>query len=327
MVFKYVLAVIIAVSLVKIAFFPGGGKDSTTAEPGANFTDPVVQAEIGDLTASVTLDASVVQDSARQVQAEMTGTIERVNVKDGDTVAQGAVIARIRQETPVDAREVTDAEGNVTFVQQAPRVSTRDVTAPVAGTVDVQILKEQMVSVGDMIATVQPSSTSVVASLSPEQRYRLVNAPENATVELRNGPGSFTCTGVKITTGDPASSGTGPDSESTSTGDTTARVRCAVPEGVTVFPGLAGTIRLETGSVQGAMLLPTTAVQGTFESGTVWVTTGDEGAASATPTQVMLGLTDGKKIEIVSGIDETQQVLEFAPVARDGDVASDGAMG
>ena len=334
-VLKFVLAAVIAIALVKIAFFPAGSAATagTAAEPGADFTDPVVTPVRGDITASVTLDASVVQDAPRQTQAELAGEIDRVNVADGAEVAAGAVIARIRQEVPVDPREVTGPDGEVTFVPQAPRVTTRDVTAPVGGTVDVQVLKDQQVSVGDPIATVQPASTSVVAALTPEQRYRLVNAPADATVELRNGPGTFTCTGVTVTADaaapaatDPAAGDLGPTDPVGSA--PTARVRCAVPAEVTVFPGLAGTMRLDTGSAQDVLTLPTTAVQGTFESGTVWVSDGD-GVDAATATPVTLGLTDGKVIEITGGIEESTQVLEFAPVANPSDVETDdpNAMG
>lgn len=318
-VLKFLLAAIIAVALVKIAFFPADG--SLTADggevPGANFTDPTLTPTRGDITASVTLDASVTQDAAQEAKTSLAGAIQTLSVADGADVAAGAVLVRVRQETPVPPREVTDPDGSVRIVEQRPRVATADITAPVAGKVTLRVLKDQEVAVGDVIASVQPATNSVVATLTPEQRYRLIAAPTEATVTLRGGPGPFTCTGVTV--GTTTDSGGQGDGGTGGTGGTTASVRCAVPAEVTVFPGLSGQMALQTGAATGVLLLPTTAVQGLYATGKVWVV--DE-AGTQTPTDVTLGLTDGTQIEITGGLEEGTTVLQYAPVARE---ATDGA--
>lgn len=318
-VLKFLLAAIIAVALVKIAFFPADGSLTSDpgAVPGADFTDPTLTPTRGDITASVTLDASVSQDTAREAKTSLAGQVQTLSVADGADVAAGAVLLRVRQETPVAPREVRGPDGEVTFVEQRPRVTTADITAPVAGKVTLRVLKDQEVAVGDVVAAIQPATHSVVASLTPEQRYRLISAPTEATITLRGGPGPFTCTGVTVgaaapTGGQGGDGGGGGDASS-------ASVRCAVPAEVTVFPGLSGQMALQTGSATGVLLLPTSAVQGLYATGKVWVV--DDAGANAA-TDVTLGLTDGTMIEITGGLEEGQTVLQYAPVARE---VTDGA--
>lgn len=322
-VLKFLLAAVIAVSLVKIAFFPSDGSLSADqgVVPGADFADPTLTPTRGDITATVTLDASVVQDGAQEAKTSLAGTVQTLSVADGTDVAAGAVLARVRQETPVPPREVTAADGSVSLVEQRPRVATADITAPVGGKVTYRVLKDQDVAVGDVLASVQPATNSVAATLTPEQRYRLISAPGEATVTLRGGPGPFTCSGVSVGTAAPATAPDGPGG--TGGGDAAAAtVRCAVPGEVTVFPGLSGQMALQTGAATDVLLLPTTAVQGLYATGKVWVV---DDAGATTPTDVTLGLTDGTQIEITGGIEEGTTVLQYAPVARE--TPADGAAG
>lgn len=66
-----------------------------------------------------------------------------------------------------------------------------------------------------------------------------------------------------------------------------------------------------SGSVQGVLYLPISAVEGRFENGFVYIPSSDGGAPEKTP--VVLGLTDGRSIEIKSGLNEGDEVLEFIP--------------
>ena len=86
-----------------------------------------------------------------------------------------------------------------------------------------------------------------------------------------------------------------------------------------MFPGLSGQMALQTGAATDVLLLPTTAVQGLYATGKVWVV--DDAGANAA-TDVTLGLTDGTMIEITGGLEEGQTVLQYAPVARE---VTDGA--
>ena len=60
----------------------------------------------------------------------------------------------------------------------------------------------------------------------------------------------------------------------------------------------------------GVLLVPTTAVKGDYESGAVWkIVPGQEPQR----TQVKLGLSDGFMVEVKSGLQAGDEILEFIP--------------
>jgi membrane fusion protein, multidrug efflux system len=87
-----------------------------------------------------------------------------------------------------------------------------------------------------------------------------------------------------------------------------------VPVGVTVFPGMAASVRIEAGVAEDVLVVPVTAVQGAVQKGNVRVV-GEDG--SQEQRSVTLGLTDGELVEVREGLSEGEQVLQFAPVPDD----------
>lgn len=316
---RLVVWAVIAVALVKLAFFGGAaaltGVPAPQAEPGGIFTDPVTTVTTGTVENTVTVDATVVADPAVEAKAAKEGTVGYLAVADGAHVEAGAPLVEIRLEVPVDPVEKVDAEGNVTVVEQKPRVLRSTVVAPASGTVSLRVMLDQQVSIGDVVAAVTPGTFSVTGPLSAEQQYRLLDAPSEASIEVRGGPAPFTCTDLSTGTdvsaapADPAG-----DPFADPAAGATVQVRCAVPSGTTVFPGLAGTMTITAGSASGVLVVPVTAVQGLFATGNVWVV-GADGAEPAM-TQVGLGLTDGKMVQVTEGLAEGDSVLEFIPVGE-----------
>ncbi|KAE8764649.1 secretion protein HlyD [Georgenia thermotolerans] len=319
---------VIAAALVKLAFF--GGAAAAPAGPvdvpGAVFTDPVATVTTGTVSNTVTVDATVTADPAVEARATMEGTVGYFAVADGAHVEAGAPLLEIRQEVPVDPVERVDAEGNVTVVQQRPRIKRSTVAAPVTGTVSLKVLRDQQVGIGDVVAAVTPGTFSVTGPLTAEQQYRLLDAPSEASVEVRGGPAPFTCTGLttgtEVTPGAGGASGPGDPFAPPAEPSATVEVRCAVPGDVRVFPGLAGTMTVTAGQASDVLVVPVTAVQGLFATGNVWVV-GPDGA-EPTKTSVGLGMTDGQVVQITEGLAEGDTILEFIPV---GDVPPVGGPG
>ncbi|WP_127126685.1 efflux RND transporter periplasmic adaptor subunit [Georgenia sp. SYP-B2076] len=322
---------VIAVALVKLAFFSGGAglaaAPGAPAEPGGVFTDPVATVTTGTVANTVTVEATVVPDPAVEAKAAKEGAVRYLAVTDGAHVEAGAALLEIRQEVPVDPVERVDADGNVTVVEQKPRVVRSTVVAPASGTVSLRVMLDQQVAIGDVVAAVTPGTFSVAGPLSAEQQYRLLDAPSEASVEVRGGPAPFTCnglsTGTDVTTvpaaptGDPFADPAAPGA--------TVQVRCAVPAGTTVFPGLTGTMTVTAGQATDVLVVPVTAVQGLFATGNVWVV-GDDGGEPEMK-QVSLGLTDGKMVQVTEGLAEGDTVLEFIPVGDVPAVEGPGMMG
>ncbi len=318
---RIILWALIAAALLKLAF--AGASDIANAadplQPTAQIAEPQVAAATGTITNAVTVTASVVADPATTVRATMAGTVAKLLATDGQAVDATTPVVELRQETPVDPTVTTDPEtGAQTVKENKPKVTTETVRAGVAGTLHLAVLKDQVLAVGDTVGSVNPGSLSVSGTLSPAQQYRLIGAPTEAQVTLKGGPAPFTCTGLHIGAA-PSAATTQADAAQTDTAAaaTSGVVSCAVPAGVTAFAGLGADIAIINGTAQDAVLVPTTAVQGSVENGNVWVV-----GADGTPQvrAVTLGLTDGESVQVVDGLAVGDLVLQYIPVA---DASSD----
>ncbi|RWZ55399.1 HlyD family efflux transporter periplasmic adaptor subunit [Labedella populi] len=316
---------IIAVALVKLAFFPDASEEAAPAEPTGTVSESIVTVERGSVINDVLVDGSIVADPAAEAKAPLAGDILELRVGSGATVGKGDVIAVVRKEIVQDpVIDVNEETGEETVTDRAPLYRTEEVTAPVAGVVSaLPVVKGQVVEIGDTVASIAPPTFSVTGTIAPEEQYRLQEKPTEAAVEVVGGPGSFTCTNLTISVPLAGSAPEGGDDLGGGETAAGATVRCAVPGDVTVFSGLTGTISMPGGSAEDVLVLPVTAVKGNSQEGSVWLM-GDDGEPVETP--VGLGLNDGSIVE-VSGIDEGASVLEFIPVDDPTDVgAGDGCI-
>ena len=313
---RIILWAVIAVALVKIAF--AGAAVTTAADPlrpTAEIVEAHVAATAGTITNKVTVKAAVVADAATPVRATLAGTVTKLLAKDGQQVDAGTAILLITLETPVDPTVTTDAATGVqTVTENKPKIKTETIKAPHAGTLALPTLKDQVASVGVVIATVSPGTMSVSGTLTPDQQYRLLGAPTDAEVTLKGGPAPFTCTNLRIGAVAPTTGST--QAGDTSTGQAASGVvTCAIPAGVVAFPGLGADMAITNGTAENAVVVPVTSVQGSVVNGNVWVVLPD-GTTQQKP--VTLGLTDGETVQIVDGLALGDEVLQFTPVG-DGD--------
>lgn len=297
----------IAVALVKMAFFPDVSSTAHPSQPTGMISDPITQVELGSIATTVVIDASVSADPAVDGRATLAGEVYEVSVKEGAVVKTGDTLARIRREVVQEPVTKTGADGNVTITQPRPSFTTAVITAPIGGTVsDVSALIGQIVAIGDVVAKVAPTTFSVSGPIKPEDQYKLVEQPQDAQVEAVGGPGTFTCTGLTIASA--AAGAEAPaDGPSAPSG---ATVRCAVPADVRVFAGLTAKLTIAGGSAESILTLPITAVKGNSAAGTVWVVARD---GAHEERAVTLGLNDGARVQIVDGVAEGDEVLQFVP--------------
>ena len=321
-VIRILIWAVIAVALVRIAFAGtdvAGGDDPL--QPSAEIVEPTVAVSTGTITNTVNLQGTVSADPALPAKATLAGTVTKLIAANGAAIAAGAPVLEITLETPVEPTVTTDPEtGEQTVRENRPRIRRENVVAPVAGTLALTALKDQVVSVGDTVGTVSPGTLSVTGTLTPDQQYRLLTAPTEAEVTLTGGPAPFVCTGLRI--GPPPSGSDSGDQIDPSTGQpiaTSGSVTCAVPPGVTAFAGLGADIAITNGSAEGALVVPVTAVQGSVQTGRVWVMLPDGTQEERT---VGLGLNDGTQVQITDGLAEGDQILEFIPI---GDVVDPNA--
>jgi macrolide-specific efflux system membrane fusion protein len=315
---RLVVLAAIAVALVRMAFF-GQTTEEAAEVPTGSVVQSQVAASIATVVNDVTVKGNIQPDPEVPVKATLQGEVSKLIAGQGATLAAGDPILVIRQETPVDP--VVAADGTVT--QPKPKVVTETVTAKAAGSlVDLGVLVGQEVAVGDAVGRIAPPTFRATAPLTAEEQYRLVTQPTTATVAITSGPAPFECADLRI--GQPAaSSGEGAgagasgspaegSADAGASASTGATVSCAVPAGTRVFPGLAAEITVPAGEAPDVLTLPTTAVEGLADTGNVWLP-----SESGEPEEraVGLGISDGKVVQITSGLAEGDMVLEFVPGA------------
>ncbi|GAA3890535.1 hypothetical protein GCM10022381_35530 [Leifsonia kafniensis] len=314
---RLVLVAAIAAALVKVAFFPDNAEASNPSMPTGQIVEPQIPVALGTITNDVTLPGTVQADPAVPVRATGAGAVDEVFAQAGQQVNAGDKLYDIKVETINEPVETKDAAGNVTgMTQPRPTVTFAKVYAPITGVLSsLTVLSGQAVAVGDTGGQIAPPSFSVSGSLSPDQQYRLLTQPTEASIAITNGPAPFTCTGLTITTplaGADSAAGAGAGAEGAATGGSATTVRCAIPGDVTVFPGLAAQITIAGGKVENVMVVPITAVKGSAETGVVWLA-GGEGTAEERP--VKLGMSDGTNVQIVEGLAEGDLINQFVPGA------------
>lgn len=318
---KLVVWIVIAGALVKIAFFSTPNTDKA-AKPWVDFKPSVVVATLGTISNEFTVNGSVVADPATEVKSTVTGTVAKFEAPEGSTVESGAPIITLVAEVTETEEGTATVDENGQTVPAAPTTTTykvyRTIYANANGVVKYNVLENQEVAVATLVASISPGTLSIEASLSPAQRYSLSSVPETATVTVTPGPGPFECHNIKLVSGESGSSsgGTQPQQPGQDNGagsadnNSNAKLTCPVPGDITLYPGLSAKVAIHTGDADGVITVPTTAVKGDYQRGTVWKM-GPDGRAK--PTEVELGLTDGFMIEIKSGLAAGDEVLEFVP--------------
>ena len=314
---KVLLALVIAVALTKIAFFPDHGSSAATGpKPSFEETTQTTTAVLGDISNTVDVKGQIVEDAPVEAPATLAGQVESFAVEKGASVTTGQPLLTIKRVESQEPQTVTDAEGNQTERKLPDKVSRVTVYAPANGTVSFSVIKDQEVTVGAVVATVAPGTYSAVGTITPSEQYQLLSAPTSAWLTLEGGPAPFECTGLTI--GTKATKSTTTDAQSgdvtTKTGDgTSVEVRCPIPQGQTVFPGLPLKIGIDAGSATGAVLVPVTAVEGTTTTGNVWVVADPSAPDQAEARQVTLGVNDGTSVQVVDGLSEGEEILLFVP--------------
>ncbi len=304
---------IIAVALVKVAFFPAtAANENDGLQPVGQYGQLTVFPEVGTITNSLTLDGTVQSDPASLIKATFEGQVTEFYVNDGATVNEGDTLLILEREEPGPDVITHDDEGNEIVTPGEPVWKHKYITAPASGTVSFTAILNQQFAIGDSLGTVQPPTFSAVAALTPDQMYRIQDVPSKATITIKNGPAPFECEGLEIVTPqsaqqqDTAATPDGGDS-----GNTTIQARCAIPDGQKVFAGLQVTMDIVAGEATDVLTLPASAVEGRYQKGFVYAPTEDPDKPQK--IEVDLGLTDGTRVQVTGGIEADHEILEFVP--------------
>ena len=182
---KVLIAVVVAVALAKIAFFPDQG-DSATADitPGYQLSTKTTTVTVGDISSTVEVKGKIVQDKAVEAKATLTGVVDSFAIEKGGYITQGAPLVYLKKVEPQQPKTTTDEEGNTTQTEVPDKVTWDTVYAPTTGTVSFNVIANQDTTVGMVIATVTPDTYSATGTISASQQYRLTSAPTSATLSV-----------------------------------------------------------------------------------------------------------------------------------------------
>lgn len=178
------------------------------------------------------------------------------------------------------------------------------------------------VTKGMPVVSARQSGYGIVAEIDSAQAYRISGAARSIRAQIKNGPGPFACTPLgtvaalpagtipaatpSVTPSTEASAAPPPEAQQDEPGSepTGLQLVCTAPDDVKLINGAAVTLDVITAKASHVLVLPVEAVAGVQGKGKVDVVGPDR---TRKTVDVVLGLTDGKVVEVRKGLrgDET----------------------
>jgi multidrug efflux pump subunit AcrA (membrane-fusion protein) len=227
----------------------------------------------------------------------VTGVLTDLSVRPGDAVNVGDDMASVAvNPNPSPSSSASGASPSPT-PSASPIIET--VRAPIAGTVGrLSVTKGQVVVTGQALLTVIPTRYDVIASVPQDQLYRFYSQPLSIQAVIPHQDQPLDCAYQSIGENLPTSG-------ATAVLQNEIDLRCVLPDGTAVFPGVRTDVIAVTAEVDDALTLPLTAVERHGTAGVVWLV---EKGHNPVRTNVTLGISDGVRIQIVSGLFAGQRV-------------------
>lgn len=206
------------------------------------------------------------------------------------------------------------------------------------------------VTAGMPIISAKHAGYGIVADIDSAQAYRISGAVTEVRAQIKNGPGPFACTALgtiaalpagtipeppPTTAPTPGSGASGapvvrpePETETAGGSDgseaTGLRLVCVPPESVKLINGASVTLQVVTAKAAKAMVLPVEAVAGVQGKGKVDIVGPDQQRKTV---DVVLGLSDGKVVQIKSGLKGDETIAVPGPDLPTAVPVEDGANG
>ncbi|MFI0480351.1 efflux RND transporter periplasmic adaptor subunit [Actinomadura sp. 9N215] len=277
--------------------------------PSVDLSPKVITVGKGTIVSRITVDAVVRADPPVPVRVTKSGTVTTVHRKNGQRVNKGERLLTVK--VPGEDEPGEDEKDKPTAIA---------VTAPASGRIsNLTARVGQELAPSDPVAQLDRGRYQAVATISSKEIYKLYNRPESIKMAIDHGPAPFTCrllaygAGVSNTapSGQPEDpSGEGTQGGSGGGGGDNVEVTCRIPRRQKVFAGIRGKMAITTDSVTDAVVIPLSAVLGEASKGKVTVVGGN---GEREVRDVGLGINDGKRVEIVDGLEPGDKILDRAP--------------
>jgi hypothetical protein len=177
---------------------------------------------------------------------------------------------------------------------------------------------------GMPIASAKFVGYGIVADVDGAQAYKIAESLGSIQAQIQGGPGPFLCTALGTVTALPPGTVPAPPAggqpqdptgqqggtNGTASDATNLRLVCVAPAGIKMINGASATLEVITAKATNALVLPVEAVAGSQGNGRVDIVKAD---GQRETREVVLGLTDGKVIEIKSGLTGEENIAVPAP--------------
>jgi hypothetical protein len=241
-------------------------------------------------------------------------------------------------------------DGEIRYVQREPSATPatrpmwvatvwhdgipRKVMIPKDSTMAGQLMEDRAtVTEGMPVVSARHAGYGIVAEIDSAMAYRISGKAASVQGQIKNGPGPFECEPIGTiaalpagtvpepppteepdpqTTGQPKA---GPQPEAPPAGvegsePTGLRLVCTAPDDIKLINGAAVTLDMVTGKADNVLVLPVEALAGTQGKGKVDVVGKDR---TRKTVDVVLGLTDGKVVEIKKGLKGDEDIAIPGP--------------
>ncbi|MEJ2857654.1 MULTISPECIES: efflux RND transporter periplasmic adaptor subunit [unclassified Saccharothrix] len=294
-------AAVLACALVATACTSSGPEAVTPDLAQRGTTMTTAKPTRQDLTNKVSLNGKVAMNPVFGITAPVAGQIRYLEVPSATA-------------TPTRPTRVATV-----WASGAPN----HVEVPAGSTFGGRLVDDRAtVTAGMPVASAKYAGYGIVADINGEQAYQIADAATGTIqAQIKNGPGPFACTLLGTIAALPAGTAPAPTPTqqeeptpgttgtqtppqqpppgSGSSDPTGLRLVCTAPDDVKLINGASAVLEVVTASAQNALVVPVEAVAGGQGKGKVDVL-GPDG--TRTTKDVVLGLTDGKVVEIKEGL-------------------------
>jgi hypothetical protein len=269
-----------------------------------------------DLTNSVSLTGTVTMNPTFGIVAPVAGQMRYLDVRQP-------------QNTPTKPTRV-----GAVWAGGKPN----HVEVPAGATFSGRLVDDRSsVTAGMPVASAKLAGYGIVADIKSDKAYQIADGLTAIQAQIKNGPGPFPCAVLGTIAALPAGTIPAPppadppadeqpspgaaavppaeppaDEEPAPEGSSASGLRlvCTAPPDTKLINGAAATLKIVTQTSANALVIPVEAVAGGQGKGTVEVVKAD---GTTSLVQVELGLTDGKVIEVKSGLTGTEKLSVPGP--------------
>jgi len=307
-----------------------GDDDDSAEEPSKATPVKLATVELGEIAQTIASSSTVDTERRADIAVEVSGTVESIAVEEGDRVAVGATLARLKNpqlegelrraeasysrarddfesvkglfdkgfvsRNDYDEAALAHDTAKVSFDQARDAASARTLSSPIAGTISLRDLR-----FGEAVAP--PKIAFQVVDL---RALRVeVNLPEKDLARLKVGQEARIRSEILE---EAAEVGGRLERISPVVDPATGTVKVTVALDATqtlLRPGMFVNVDLIVATHKGAMLLPKRAL--VYDEGEPLVFVATEGKAKRTP--VKLGFSDRDRVEVTAGLTVGQEVV------------------